>query len=99
MSWTPDRNGSGSASPSRPRGRTAERRPDALSRAANLHGLADLLSAGLTVIWKDELEALHRDRKALATLRKEAIGLRLDVLLLQCDLDRCRYELELSRGW
>lgn len=97
MSWTPDRNGG--ARPLDATGRTAEGRPDSLSRAANLHVLADLLSAGLTVIWKDELEALHRDRKALAALRKEAIGLRLDVLLLQVDLDRCHRELELCRGW
>lgn len=78
---------------------TTEGRLDALARAATLRDLAELLAAGLTVVWKDELEALHRDRQALAALRKEAIGLRLDVLLLQGDLDRCGQELESCRGW
>jgi hypothetical protein len=59
----------------------------------------ELFAAGLTVLWKDDLAALQRDREALATLRREAFRLKLDVLFLQVDLDRCRHELELYRGW
>lgn len=94
MSWGPDRNGEASPLPGR-----AHAKPDALEAAAHLGGLADLLKAGLTVLWKDEHEALLRDRTVLAALRKEAIGLRLEVVFLQTDLDRCRHELELCRGW
>lgn len=81
--------------------RTPDRhdRPDALTAAAALPGLAELFSAGLTVVWKDEWENLLRDRQTLAAKRKELVGLRLEVLLLQTDLDRCRHQLELCRGW
>lgn len=67
--------------------------------ALHRSGDGDPTPSSTVSVTKQDLAALERDREALATLRREAFRLKLDVLFLQVDLDRCRRELELYRGW